>query len=307
MTIHDCAKILIGHFPFEEREIPDNAEFPGRNASILAAMNAALQDCYSKQSPWVREDKVGEILRPPATVTITVTADSRTATITGWQSWMAGCTIVIEGHDVDNEVKGNAATTQLKYPYGGESGSKSATVYHDCITLDSTILLVVPPVRWNGSPVPSLMSGGSVGNPLHLHDYGMHRNPQAITNIDPRRAGDLVGRVWGVSVESHSITGQGPPVNRMRLSGSASTQGTLDFTAKIRPPDITNIQSTEEPPVPHGFAESVFLPIARQKLTASPFFRDQAGKEEIANADREARTILASIDTGLPRRFRFQQ
>ena len=306
MTIQECAKILLGYFPFEERAIPEDVVYPGRHSSVQAAMNAALQELYSKESPWVREDKIGEIVRPPASVTIAVTQYSKDATITGWESWMAGCTIVIDGHDVDNEIRGNAASTKLKIPFGGASGTKSATVYHDCITLDATVVLVVPPVRWNGSPLPSLMSGGSISNPIHLQDYGMHRNPQALTNVDPRRAGDLAGRIYGVSVENHSVTGIGAPINRLRLSGSASEQGTITSKAKLRPPDIDDITSNNEPPVPHGYAESVFLPVAAQKLTGSPFFRDQSGKDEIANAYKEAKTILASISTGLPRRFRFQ-
>lgn len=307
MTINDCGKLLLSHFPFEERLIPDDAAYPGRNAPVVAAMNAALEECYSRESPWIREDEVGDILRPAASVTISVTEGSREAEITtGWAAWMAGCSIVIAGHDIDNQIRNDSATCTLKYPYGGTTGSVAATVYQDCLTLDSNLLLVVPPVRVNGKPIASLMVGSAISNPLHVQDFGMHHQVEAYDNIDPRRAADLVGVVRGCSVESYSPDGSMVPVNRLRIHGTLSATGTVSFKAKLRPPAITDLLSDDTPPVPHEFVASVFLPIARQKLIASPFFRDQAGKEEIASAYKEARTTLASINTNLPRRFRFQ-
>lgn len=307
MTINDCGLLLLAHFPFEERTIPDDAAYPGRNAAVVAAMYAALEECYSRESPWIREDDVGDILRPAASVTISVTENSRSAEITtGWAAWMAGCTIVIAGHDIDNQIRSDAAECTLKFPYGGTSGSVSATVYQDCLTLDAGVLLPVPPIRVDGRPIPSLMSGSAISNPLHAQDFGMHQQIEAYDNIDPRRASDLVGFVRGCSVESYASAGTMVPANRLRLHGTVSATSTISFKAKLKPPVITDLASTDIPPIPHEFVASIFLPIARQKLVASPFFRDQAGKEEIASAYKEARTTLASINTNLPSRFRFQ-
>jgi hypothetical protein len=155
-------------------------------------------------------------------------------------------------------------------------------------------------------PLPALVSGGSLSNPLHVEDYGMHRQPEAYPTTDPKRLADLAGRVRAYSVESYAPDGVMVPYNRVRLHGTLSTTGTASFKAKLRPPAITDPASEDTPPVPHEFVASVFLPIARQKLTASPFFRDQAGKEEIANAYKEARSILTASNPKPARRIRFE-
>ena len=308
MNIVDCARLLLGHFPFEEREIPDNATYPGRNAAVMAAMNQALEECHSQSSPWVRESQIGELTRPNATITVSVTQDSRNITVSsGWQSWMAGCGVVIDGHDIDNQFRDTTSSNTLKFPYGGTSGSKQAVVYHDCITLADEVLQVIAPLRFNGRPVPALVSGGIISNPARLDDYGRHRLVDVTQQTTtPLRLADLAGRVHAFSVETYATAASVISANRIRLHGPPAASGTIEFKTKLKPPAITDIAATTAVPIPHDFVASVFLPIARQKLTASPFFRDQAGKEEIAAASKAAMDTLASINPKPASRFRFE-
>lgn len=306
-TIHACSKLLLTHFPHEERQIPDDPEFPDRNASVVAAMNAALEECYGQGSPWMRQDDRGDILRAPATVTITVTEGSRSGTITaGWQDWMAGCSIVITGHDVDNQIRDENAECTLKFPYGGTSGSKQALVYHDCITVDSDVLLVMEPVRVDGRRIYPVHNGQSIHAPAHVRDFGMIHQIYAEPNIEALRLSALTGFVRAFSIETYAPDEARNTVLRIRIHGTVNASATFAYAAKLKAPRITNAGSLEAPPVPHDFVASVFLPVARQKLIASPFFRDQAGKEEIATAYTEAKKTLAAINPKTPGAFRFQ-
>jgi hypothetical protein len=306
-TIYACSKILLTHFPHEERQIPDDPEFPDRNESVVAAMNAALEECYGQGSPWMRQDDRGDLLRAPATVTISVTEGSRTGEITtGWQDWMAGCSIVIDGHDIDNQIRDDNADCTLKYPYGGTTGSKTATVYHDCITVTSDVLTILEPVRVDGRRIHPLANGQSVRSPYHVRDYGMHHQIYAEPNIEALRLSALAGFVRAFSVETYAPDEAMNTVLRIRLHGTVNASATFAYAAKLKAPRITSASSLEAPPVPHDFVASIFLPVARQKLTASPFFRDQAGREEISAAYAEAKKTLEAINPKTPRTFRFQ-
>jgi hypothetical protein len=306
-TIHACSKNLLTHFPHEERQIPDDPEFPDRNDSVVAAMNAALEECYGQGSPWMRQDNRGDLLRAPVTVTIAVTEGSRSGMITtGWQDWMAGCSIVIDGHDIDNQIRDENADCTLKYPYGGTTGSRSALVYHDCLTVAPDVLTVLEPVNVNGRRIRPLSNGQSVNAPYHVRDFGMHHQIYSEPNVEALRLSALAGFVRAFSIETYAPDEAMNTVLRIRLHGTVIASSTFDYAAKLKAPRISSAGSLEAPPVPHDFVASIFLPVARQKLTASPFFRDQAGKEEIAAAYAEAKKTLEAINPKTPRTFRFQ-
>ena len=306
MTIAEIATNLLLHFSPEERSVPDSVTYPGRNAAVLEAINGAFQECFGNGSPWLRWDERGALLKTPAAVTISVTEGSTSGTITGWAAWMEGCTIVIDGHDLDNQIRNGSSTAVLKYPYGGSTGSKNAMVYQDCIPLASDVLAVHQPVRINGTEILPRPSADVHGR--SMQDYGAHLDFVEVPVVR-QRASVAAGQPVSYWVETYTASDTADPTLRLRLGPANSKAGSIEYRAMLVPPVISSIASTSTLPIPFGFDQTIFLPIARQKLTACPFFRDQGGLEEIGRAYKQALELLNSLhpskDQGITLRPRF--
>lgn len=106
MTINEAAIRLFAYFSPEERSIPDSVTYPGRNAAVAGALSGALQLLFAKGGPWVRKDERGALLYAPTAITLSATNGSADATVTsGWQDWMEGCSIIIDGHTAENQIR----------------------------------------------------------------------------------------------------------------------------------------------------------------------------------------------------------
>lgn len=294
MIIYNCATNLLFHFAPEERSIPDDDTYPGRNAAVLEAMNGALQECFGNASPWVRRDERGVILKAPTSVTIAVVQGSCEAVITGWASWMAGCSIVISGHDCDNQIRNNVAECALKYPYDGTSGTVAATVYHDCVTLGDDVLSVFGPLSVQGRvihPRPSANFGNVLTN-----DYGSHEDFGITRSGYSPRIGPSSGQPLVYAVETWSPSDTESPVYRIRISPANSISGVMDYNVMLRPPVLDDLQSQSLLPIPAGFVQSIFMAIARKKLMGCPFWRDVSNADEIARSHKEAMDLLTKIN-----------
>jgi hypothetical protein len=293
MTIAECANNLLLHFAPEERSVPDSVTYPGRNMAVLEALNGGLQECFGNASPWVRWDERGALLKSPTAITLDVTEGSTAATITGWEAWMSGCTVVIEGHDLDNQIRNGSASAVLKYPYGGSTGTVGGMVYQDAIPIGSDVLSIHGPIRVNGMNIHPRPSA-DVFNTRYTEDYDSHIDFVEVPVTRPRVAASA-GRPLSYWLETWSASDTAAPALRLRLGPANSQTGGLEYRAMLKPPVISSIASTSTLPIPFGFDQTIFLPIARQKLTACPFFRDQSGLQEINRAYQEAMSLLASL------------
>lgn len=67
----------------------------------------------------------------------------------------------------------------------------------------------------------------------------------------------------------------------------------------VPPTVIVDLNSTDLLPVPLQFIQSLYFPIARQRLSGCPFFRaDGALLQETARAYQEALALLESLNPG---------
>jgi len=73
----------------------------------------------------------------------------------------------------------------------------------------------------------------------------------------------------------------------------------------LKPPYVTSITSTDELPIPFGFVESIFLPIAVKKLRSCPFWRGMTADEEVEAGYRNALALLDEGDVKKTTGFRF--
>lgn len=306
MNINDAAKHLLNYFSPAEREIPDHADYPGRNAAVMTALNAGLQEMCGEGKPWIRKSEIGMRFHPPTAVTIDVSADDTAAEITsGREDWMTGCAIVIDGDDIDNQVRSNPSSDNvtLKFPYGGTTGTKTATVYCDALNLTEDVIEVLKPVRINGVPIVPMNSPSEGRNPVACEDYGLDRRPDAAVP-DAERVGDSAGtpRYYHVGTFTE---GDEQPALRITLYPAPSAAGVIDFQAHLTPPEINNLTSTSNLPVPFKHAHSVFLPIAAMALMQSPFFLGTAVPDALSKAYNTAIALIRDMSPNRTKRPRF--
>jgi hypothetical protein len=297
MNILASSQYLLTFFPPEERSIPDNASYPGRNAAVLKALNDAFQDLFGKGKPWMRQDERGALLHPPTLVPITVTQGSTEATISeaNWQARFSGCSIVIAGSATDNQIRNDSATVRLKYPHDGPSGETTATIYQDSLDLDEDILEVHGPVRLNRLPLTPITSPYNYGRGIPTEDFGFHlASPRP--HVVASRVADLAEIPRGYTVDTWSENAEAPPRVRIRLFPAPLTPASLDYSAMLAPPRITNLSSTAALPVPFGHVESIFLPIAVKKLRGSPFWRGIVADQEVNDGYATALSLLADAN-----------
>lgn len=293
MTIESLATQLFTDFSPEERNVPDVAPYHGRNAAVLSAINSAMQELFGEGSPWLRYDEKGVVVKPATVVTIAVTNGSDAATITGWESWMAGCTLQIVGSSVDNQIRNAANPVALKFPYDGTTGTKSATVYHNSITVPDTVLHVLDPVRFNSRKLTASVTSELPLGIRRDDDFGFDGRFQSIP--DPQRIDATLGTPVAYCVETWSPSDSSAPSARMRLLPATGEGGFLDYRVMLAPPTITDITSQDTLPVPQQFTQSILYPIARKHLSGCPFFRSSSAADEINRSYQEARRMLDKL------------
>jgi len=294
MTINQAAVRLLSLFSPEERSIPDSATYPGRNAAVAGAINGAFQRLFAGQGPWVRKDSRAALIYAPTAVTIAVTNGSTSATVTGWQNWMAGCLIVIAGDEAENRIKNDSASAILKIPYGGTTGTKTATVWCDAVTIGADVLEVHEPVTFRSGKLTPLPSTGTPASLVTLNDYGT----PSYTNFAESDRGLVAsaGMPHFFSVDTWTKDAATPSGQRISLSPVPDRAGALEYETTLQPPAYSDLSLTTEMPVPLNMVDSVFLPIATMMLFDSPFFRGVAVPDAITAKYQEALTTIKSLN-----------
>lgn len=293
MTLFDAISRLLAYFPHEEREMPDSVTYPGRNAAVLGALNGALQEYYGTGQSWKRRESRGALLRAPATVTVAVTNGSDEIDFGEiWQDWFTGCTIAINGASTDNSIQ---SQTGLLYPYDGPSGTVSATVVHDCVTLASDVQSVLTPVRIvDGPPLHPVNSPEQLTlGRARERDYGHHQHIPAYPSAI--RKSQSTGTPLFYFVDSYQSDSYANPAYRMLISPAPAAGMLITYRARLSFPTFYDQEHDQNIPVPHDAVDSIILPIAAQRLAASPFFNQGAHTEEIARQAKLARTELFSM------------
>jgi hypothetical protein len=300
MNIAEAAAIAITNFSSEERSIPDSGTYPGRNAAVRSAMNGALQELFGKGRAWARNDARGVLIYAPTTVTIAVTQGSSAGTVTGWQAWMAGCTIVIDGESNDNQIRNNASSVTLKYPVREASGTKSAVVYHDSITMADDVLEVIDPIQFDQARLQPIQNSLRRGD---ANDFGFNRTAPMI--YSERRATATAGRPAGFSVETWVPDAVSAPVVRLQIYPAPSAGGLLDYHATLVPPVVTDISSAGALPIPFHFMESIFLPLVIKRLRGCAFWRSQLNDQQVEDDYKNALLLLMEADPDKTTSIRF--
>lgn len=102
---------------------------------VCMVLTSAMQEMAQESAQEQLNQPGAGYIQGPANVTLTCTQGSQAVSgFTAYASWMNGCTIQVSGDNQDNEV---LSATMLARPYAGTTGSNTAVVYCDVLTLDS--------------------------------------------------------------------------------------------------------------------------------------------------------------------------
>lgn len=300
MTLGDLISRLQTHFSPEERMLPDVGDYPGRSQSALAAINAALQFLFAHHASWARRGTHGVLLHGPTTATVTVTEGSSVIAFAAWQDYFEGCACQITGASVENRIRGIDEETgeiTLELPHDGATGTTTLTLWHDSVTLPVEVADVLTPVGIKGgallAPVPAVTHLPAY--PTYEEDYGAELRVSFYPTAPTVAASAGTPRRY--CVEPFLQTPYSAPRSRLRLWPAPGSPCLLETRVRYAVPvyDLDNDPNTELP-IPHGYAESVLVPVAEKHLTRSPFFRNDSARQGIEDAYAQAVTMLRSLN-----------
>ena len=266
--------------------------------AVLVAINGAFEEMFKDGPASLSEIHTGGVLRPSTGVTLTATQYSDTVSaVTTYAAWMQGCTVRIAGDTNDNEF---VSSTKLMRPFIGANGSAiAATVYGDCIPLDTSITHVLDPVQIVGlrgirmkATREEFIAAGGLGAPMSPdstpYDYGLN----CVTN---KSSGCPTYGFVDSRFSTSSTTGL---QKFLRFNFLPAAAYSIIYRAKIKPPayvpdDIGTSMVTDPGTVmPFDNMTSVLFAIARKRISGDPLFGNSAAIPEIDRQYREAKAIL---------------
>jgi hypothetical protein len=252
----------------------------GLSAMAIRELNAVLQQIYSllPDTFWRESDPRSTQLRAPATVSVTVVNGAKSITfISGWQSYMEGCTIVIAGDPAHNRlVMDTAASATLWLPYDGASGTVSATVYHDAVTIEDAEQVIGPVMlldHWELVPVASerarqIMDPGT--GTIASGDNWLSGLYGLFPLLDYKRN---IGTPTGFLVAPAPYFTGKKVVLRLLLTALPDIAYRLTYKVKGLPPTAVDDWDDDRTwLVPYGYTESIVIPMILWRLAKHPAF-----------------------------------
>lgn len=261
---------------------------------ILVEINATLQQIFALGPDYWSKDDTGVAIRAPVSLAnLTLTEGSTIISGAQLATWMHGCTVQLSGESYQNRIllTGSGTYGLMIAWQGSTTSSGSGTVYHDAINLANTVTSVRGPVILDGEHemVP-------LGSKRDIHglgyegstDYGQ-RTSSSYPAIGSNRS---TGTPNGYLIEPGQAY-TGITTLRMRLDPLPDAAGTLRWEQRIAPTRVADWDDARTQLAPHGYHESVFLPILRYRFRGSPHFE---GDTEALQQDYDtALSILASL------------
>ncbi len=267
--------------------------------AVVTCINGGLQEAYTLCPSNLIERQVGDVLRPAEGVTLTVTQYSPViSSLTTFASWMLGCSIRMEGDEIDNRI---VSQTELARPYLGTSGSgKAATVYADCIAVPSTYCAVVAPVEISTRRGPLRMCSTREEFILWNNPHVTNRQGWILYGGYPLH-NKTIGEPVASLADWESLGGTTQPKLYLRFNPMPDRVYSITYTARLAPPTITlaDIWASGTPTVDPGvpvtlpLPEGILLSICLQRWSSNPSFQAEGSQlQEIARQYKEAKAMM---------------
>jgi hypothetical protein len=262
MTARQAINAMLRYLRTEQRTIPyAGGTYDDPLPDAIDAMNGALQQMAVFAPLFAVKQQRSAWFRAPATVAVTGLSNgalSASADGTTWPAWAAGCMVQLPGDPAMNrivELSADRTAATLQFPHLSSTASGTATVHADCVELDSDIITVLEPVRPRGSRRVFLPAGGR------------EELASVDASQDTRYFVETAATAAGVRL-------------RLMLSGAVVEDLLVEFQARtalsvIATADIYDEEDPDEDPgraipVPTGFVESIFLPLATDLFFSKP-------------------------------------
>lgn len=238
---------------------------------ILDAINGALQTLHSLAPPDSKITVVSLSVAAPRTVSVGVVNGSPEVTIATFDAEDRWRTIRIAGDDIDNQVIG---ATSLLHPYGGATGTVSATIYGDAVELPEPYIELV------GDPTV-----------LETRDDLISFRPLVFRNMD-RRIGHP--RFYWVESNARNQNPTAPAV--IRFDPMPDKLYRMQCRASLAPAKVTFadlISPGPTVPLRAEHIESYLIPLCRSTLTHS---KSWMNKDDIAATRAEAKDAKSEYE-----------
>jgi hypothetical protein len=293
MTLREAAVDLLSYLSPEQRSIPCDAEADDPLPEVLLALRGALEEMGALGPLWQFRARRGARLHAPADVTVTVSEGQDTITLGAGFAWARGCSVKLPGepwNEILDYDAGSGVATLLQ-SFGASASGVTARIYADCVALPDDVLKVLGPVSIADSHTLTAISNLAQWQSVTYHlwrddDYGRSGVPVAAV-----RRTDDPGAPRFYFVDTHFQQGYAAAEKRLRLAPMPEQGLVLHYRARVAPGSfsIADIYDAEHPdtdpgtviPLDDATARALFLPIARQRFTACPFFRNDNALPEI--------------------------
>lgn len=260
---------------------------------LVNSMNMSLEEMRVK-APGMFRQTITVNFTGQSVGTLNVTHGSTSCTLNTLAAPSNGCTIVIAGDSAYNEIRadpnGELGAYQLLVPYQGSTGTQSATVYGDSVTLDTAFVdhaigatllhdrraLAVLASRTDWLYAQTDWRGG---------DYG-----PAIVNSAPvvRRQPTVPEAIWLDTYLDASTM----PEYKVRVAPLPSGTWAVDLDIAIIPDQVEadDIQVGADFffPVPGGRVYTILRALTLYHWSGSPFFANQAARAVINQGYQDA-------------------
>lgn len=268
-----------------------------------AAVTGALQEIFALGPRAISEQRRSAVLYPPTPVTFTATQFSNTISgMTGFQSWMTGCTIQPSGDGYDNEI---TSQTTLVQPYMGSSGTVQATVYCDSVLLRADEKNVMGPID-----IPNVRQVYPVWSREDFRHlvYGQWRSADAsplILTTAYYNTRKTIGFPQRYLVEAAQDTTLSVLPIYIRLNPMPAQALPMRYRVQIKPPVVTaqQVQAGDDAPlavIPVEWHESILVPFAKNRFMSHPAFKNPIAAAQIKEDYQTAKSTLETFKPSTP-------
>jgi hypothetical protein len=265
--------------------------------ALMADINAVGQYVFTHgPGAWWGEGPAGDRLKAPTTLTVGTTADSKT--ITGsFLTYMHGCTVRLAG-EWNRIFQTGVSTWQLMIPAVATNASASMVVYHDCLNLTDTSI-VISHVMLDGygylQPANSL---ADLEVPL-WYGFSPHAGSQPQLSYSAWTVERQVDIPRQFAIDGTQLYG-GSYVTQIRFNPLPNSAYALHWMQREKFSKVTAWSDSRTTIVPHDYTESVFIPLVLERLLGHPAF--EGDKDVIREQANLARDIMQTLSRPQERR-----
>lgn len=271
MTTVEFAHHLLGYCTFR-----DVGEAQAADAQELAlVMSQAVEEWFALAPAHYKKTLLTQRQEEPETLSVQVVADSVTVVGAPFPTGKRGSTIFLGSDPRPNEV---VAPNTLLYPYSGESGTVTGTLYHNCVAFPDFLIErvcthpVVVTAMGNGySLTPLAHNARAFSLPITPAEYAAPSESIIWTDKAATPKHYWMEAIGG----SHQVDVDG--VFQLKMWPLPLTEFVVQFDAEVLPLAyrIDSLLTPSALPIADSVAHRTLIPLARGWLANSPIFDEE--------------------------------